>query len=269
MNTANAAINALILNDTHSLDIAFLLDATGSMSDTIDGVRRHIETTVNGIIEKYAHCRVRVGVVAYRDFDVSEPPSGVEHLDFTDDVEAFKNYLNGLSAHGGDDDAEDVLSGLRECARLSWSGNARTVIHIADAPCHGRLFHTNRVNDAFINEDPNGTITSNALSDLLSEDKCNVNTYQFIHLNETTKRMMQQFKRLVKNKEDCFLEDNLKQNEDMPQQFIHSSIRSIERSTPTQPENMNEGMSIERPPRISVETPFRNVAARRRLCLSD
>lgn len=231
LNKTSAAIDALILNDTFSLDMAFLLDATGSMADTIEGVKENIEATVHGVMQKYAHCKVRVGVVAYRDFDVQEPPSGVEMLDFTEDISAFKGFLARLEAHGGDDDAEDVLSGLRECARLSWNANARTLIHIADAPCHGHMFHTTRTRDKYADHDPNGTAVTSALDELLAEEKCGVQTYQFIHLNDTTKHMMARFKDLVKNKE-AIVEDHLRDNEEMPERFIHSSLRSIEISTP-------------------------------------
>jgi len=232
---ALGALETLVMNDTYSLDIAFLLDATGSMANAIEGVKDHIQKTVNGVREQYPQCAVRVGVVAYRDFDITEPPNGIEVLDFTSDIEAFKTFLANLEARGGDDEAEDVLSGLQKCTKLSWEANARAVIHIADAACHGRLFHTDRVHDKYLDVDPNGTETKEALTNLLSEDACNVNTYQFFHLNKSTKPMIQAFKDLVKNKTSSFLEDDLQNNDDMPDRFIHSSIHSIHRSARRRP----------------------------------
>jgi hypothetical protein len=43
---------------------------------------------------------------------------------------------------GGTDECEDVFSGLEAAGKLSWRGEGSKVIfHIADAPCHGKLFH--------------------------------------------------------------------------------------------------------------------------------
>lgn len=237
------ALGALFLNDTYGLDIAFLLDATGSMAHAIEGVKDHIQKTVSGVQEQYPQCSVRVGVVAYRDFDIIEPPSGVETLDFTSDIEAFKMFLSNLRARGGDDEAEDVFSGLKKCTKLSWEANARAVIHIADAACHGQLFHTNRVHDKYPNIDPNGSETMEVLTNLLSEDACNVNTYQFFHLNRSTKPMIEKFKELVKNKASSFLEDDLESNEEMPERFIHSSLHSIHRSSGAAPRRVRNPFS--------------------------
>lgn len=224
---ASSSIESIIENSTYSIDIAFLLDATGSMADTIEGVKNHIQETVKGIQDKYAQCAIRVGVIAYRDYDVE---GGIEKLDFTTDLIVFKQFLGDIIATGGDDDAEDVNSGIEGCLTLSWASNARIVIHVADAPGHGHQFHTNRVSDNFLAEDPNSERIQKALDALFDEENCNVNLYQFLHLNNNTQRMIQEFKRVVKNKAHVILEERLDNNRSMPARFIHSSIRSIERS---------------------------------------
>lgn len=41
----------------------------------------------------------------------------------------------------GDDVPEDVAGGLKLATKLSWTSPTRLCILIADAPCHGRMYH--------------------------------------------------------------------------------------------------------------------------------
>jgi hypothetical protein len=43
-----------------------------------------------------------------------------------------------LVAQGGGDEPEDVLAAFNQAATLNWTGRARFLINIADAPAHGR-----------------------------------------------------------------------------------------------------------------------------------
>lgn len=53
------------------------------------------------------------------------------------------SQVRALRSFGGGDGPEDVLGALEEAAqRLSWGAKARFVVHIADAPAHGREFNS-------------------------------------------------------------------------------------------------------------------------------
>ena len=64
-----------------------------------------------------------------------------EVLDFTEDVEEFIQFVDGVEAYGGGDIHENVLWGMDKCINeMSWSRMSKLVIHILDAPPHGRQF---------------------------------------------------------------------------------------------------------------------------------
>merc|ERR1712137_360049 len=61
----------------------------------------------------------------------------------------------GISAGGGGDAPEDVVGGLRHVVDRDWVASTRVVIHIADAPCHGSVYHDG-LGDNYPNGDPSG-----------------------------------------------------------------------------------------------------------------
>ena len=223
-----------------SIDIGFIIDATGSMADAIDGVKRHIKKIVRGLEQHVGQVCVRTAIVAYRDYQDDIPDSQTrefEVLDFTTDIERFQKFLAGLAAVGGRDEAEDVHTGLEQAVHLNWASASRLVVFIADAPCHGKAYHGSlRIGDDFPNGDKRGR-TSLALLTLL-KNSCGVNSFKFIHLAPTTKPMVAKWHdELVTNDttvgtEDWISEDNLEgvYNEAITNSVIHASVTSIGRS---------------------------------------
>lgn len=206
-----------------SLDILILLDATGSMSSIIDGVKTNINDLVVKIMEKEQGSLIRLGIVAYRDYD--DAPI-YECFDFSEDIEAFKMFLGMLEAKGGGDDAEDILTGFEKAIEMNWQGDARMIVHFADAPCHGDIYHNFDISDSYREGDKYGRLPGDLLKKL--NEECNVNTYQFMHLNKMTKKMIKKFKEEY-NVSDWYKEedlhiDNLRQ---MTQFMFQSSIASI------------------------------------------
>jgi hypothetical protein len=45
---------------------------------------------------------------------------------------------------------EDIVGGLNKVLELNWTSNTRLVVHIADAPCHGKKYHNERKDRLFI-----------------------------------------------------------------------------------------------------------------------
>lgn len=117
------------------LDIAFLLDTTGSMGDEIARLKQTIEVIHFQISQLASEPDVRFGMVLYRD-------RGDEYvtraIPFTADMEAFKSELGNVRADGGGDGPEDLQSGLRDAlGQLAWRDEGvRLMFVIADAPPH-------------------------------------------------------------------------------------------------------------------------------------
>ena len=117
------------------LDLAFVLDTTGSMSGEIEEARTRIRELALALAAARPGERIRFGVVAYRD-------QGDAYVTLVsplvEEVELTWRFLNGLSANGGGDHPEDLVEGLRVAMdELAWDPDAERVLFlVGDAPAH-------------------------------------------------------------------------------------------------------------------------------------
>lgn len=116
-------------------DIAFIVDATGSMSDEI----RFLKSDLNYIIDRAkfeSNIGLRTAALFYRDVGDSYL---TRHDDFTDNVARTQEFVSRQSANGGGDYPEAVHTALEASLQnLSWDEGARARIAflILDAPAH-------------------------------------------------------------------------------------------------------------------------------------
>ena len=135
---------------------------------------------------------VRVAVVGYKDH-IDSP--NVQFLDFTSSTNEVHRFLDTLSAMGGDDLPEDVLGGVRQALNASWKQQTRCVIHIADAPPHGRVLHDLRETQDDYPEpgsEPHGLRYESLIRQAV---QLNVN-YALLRINSTTDRMALAFSQI-------------------------------------------------------------------------
>ena len=120
---------------TVPLDIAFVLDTTGSMQDEIDQLRATLRTINFQFNNASPRPDVRYGMVLYRD---RGDDYRVKHIPFTRDLDAFTAALAVVSAAGGDDYREDVQAGLQATFEsLQWiNRGVKVAFLIGDAPPH-------------------------------------------------------------------------------------------------------------------------------------
>ena len=119
------------------VEVAFVLDSTGSMGGLIEGAKQKIWSIANAIISRRPAPEVRVGLVSYRD-------RGDEYVtrlfDLTADIDAVFGSLQSFQADGGGDDEESVNQALREAVqRMSWSRGPdvlKVVFLVGDYPPH-------------------------------------------------------------------------------------------------------------------------------------
>merc|ERR1711972_129383 len=102
----------------------------------------------------------RVAFVGYRDF--MDGPA--QTLGFTEHVEDVIRFIDGQRAFGGGDAAEDVAGGLADALGQDWVSQTRTLVLIADAPCHGTQYqpHAN-ASDDYPSGDPTGLCVTQLL----------------------------------------------------------------------------------------------------------
>jgi hypothetical protein len=122
--------------DTLDLDVLFLIDATGSMSDEIAKVQSTIFDVAAQIDNLPGQPNVRYGLVSYRDRGDSYVSNTYE---FTPDVREFHRDLSTVFADGGGDYPESLNEGLHNALNdVEWRGGEtiQLIFLIADAPPH-------------------------------------------------------------------------------------------------------------------------------------
>ena len=117
-----------------TIDVAFILDTTGSMGEEIQSVKATIAKVAAGLGQK--DVEVRIGLVEYED----RSDSFVTRVyPFTGDVKGFAEEVSGLSAAGGGDTPESVNEGIHVALTgLDWQSASvgRFAFLIGDAPPH-------------------------------------------------------------------------------------------------------------------------------------
>jgi len=133
INFMNIPVNC---NVPEKADIAFVVDATGSMGDEIAYLKAELEDVLNKIKKQHKDIQVNTSSVFYRDHGDSYL---VKKSDFSTDIKTSINFINEQNAGGGGDFPEAVDAGLNTAINeLSWSDDAlaKVIFLILDAPPH-------------------------------------------------------------------------------------------------------------------------------------
>jgi Mg-chelatase subunit ChlD len=116
------------------VDIAFVLDTTGSMSEEIAAVKSTIQKVAKSLGTN--EIKVRIGLVEFKD-------KGDDNLTkvypMSSDLAKFQGQIAGVFAGGGGDIPEHMTAGLHDAlTKLDWSKDAvaRVAFVIGDAPPH-------------------------------------------------------------------------------------------------------------------------------------
>jgi hypothetical protein len=136
---AAAGVGKRIIPPVIPVQITFLLDATGSMSDEIQELKDVIVAIHSGIISLSVKPDVSFSVVAYRDRDDEFLVKGYP---FTKNIDTFQMSLESIKAGGGGDYPEDVEAGLNYTLdSLRWDVTAcKFIFLIADALPHVKKY---------------------------------------------------------------------------------------------------------------------------------
>jgi Mg-chelatase subunit ChlD len=120
-----------------AVEVAFVLDTTGSMAALIEGAKRKIWSIATTIVDENPGADIRMGLVAYRDIGDEYVTKRIE---LTADIQDLYARLLELKARGGGDWPESVNEALHEgITKLSWTQGpevSRIVFLVGDAPPH-------------------------------------------------------------------------------------------------------------------------------------
>jgi hypothetical protein len=135
-----AGINQITLNRScdlsNTVDIAFVVDATGSMGDEIDYLKLELEDVIRTTFSLHSDLDLHMASVFYRD-EGDEYLS--RHVDFQTDLLKVLNFMKLQRAGGGGDMPEAVNTALSVAIdTLHWDADARSKILflVLDAPPH-------------------------------------------------------------------------------------------------------------------------------------
>ena len=120
-----------------TVEVAFVLDTTGSMGSLIEGAKRKIWSIATAIVDSNPDADIRMGLVAYRDIGDDYV---TRTFDLTTDIQNLYANLLELKARGGGDWPESVNEALDVAVnKLRWtpSGDVRRIVFlVGDAPPH-------------------------------------------------------------------------------------------------------------------------------------
>ena len=138
----------IVKNMLNQVDLAFVVDTTGSMGPFIQDARQQMKATIEALTASaQLALDLRVGLIEYRDHPPQEPSFVVRAHRFTTDLKRVERTIRRLRARGGGDGPEAVFDGLRAaCEDLDWRPHSRRLaLLVGDAPPHG----AERMVDAF------------------------------------------------------------------------------------------------------------------------
>ena len=119
-----------------ALQVAFVVDATGSMYDEMDFLQEDLSNIINSVQSWNASLEIQTAAMVYRD---TEDEYLTKISDFTTTLNTTQTFINQQDAGGGGDWPEAVHTALeKSLTDLSWQDGcrARLAFLILDAPPH-------------------------------------------------------------------------------------------------------------------------------------
>jgi len=123
-----------VLPAEQTIDVAFILDSTGSMSEEIAAVKTTIQKVASGLHD--SNVRIRIGLVEFKD---RGDPFVTRVYGMSTDLERFSDQVANVRADGGGDTPESGNEALHVgINQLAWSDAAiaKLAFLIGDAPPH-------------------------------------------------------------------------------------------------------------------------------------
>lgn len=117
-----------------SIDVAFVLDTTGSMNEEIAAVKSTIQKVAESL--RGSNVRIRMGLVEFKD---RGDPFVTKIYPMSAELGSFAQQVAGISASGGGDTPESANEAMHVAVhRLAWNDRAiaKLAFLVGDAPPH-------------------------------------------------------------------------------------------------------------------------------------
>ncbi len=123
-------------NDLNKINIAFMIDATGSMGDEIQYLQAELNDVIGRVKTAMPKTDLSMGGNFYRDFGDEYL---VKNFDFTNKIPEIISFIQKQKADGGGDTPEAVIEAYENAIEnLTWEDDARAklLFVVLDAPPH-------------------------------------------------------------------------------------------------------------------------------------
>ncbi|MDJ0977339.1 MAG: VWA domain-containing protein [Erythrobacter sp.] len=116
------------------LDLALVVDVTGSMSDELSYLQAELASIVDDLKDRHKDLDIQIGFTFYRD---QGDAFVTRTFGFGSDIIGAQKHLAAQRAQGGGDYPEAMQEALIRAAGQEWRENAvKTLLLVADAPPH-------------------------------------------------------------------------------------------------------------------------------------
>ena len=131
------ALDETLPSPTNLVQIAFMVDATGSMGDELEFLKMDLKKVIAEVQKTNNQLKISTATVFYRD---EGDEYVVKHSPFTEDINQTTEFISLQRADGGGDFPEAVDKALVQLNQLQWQPQARTRIAflVLDAPPHNK-----------------------------------------------------------------------------------------------------------------------------------
>ena len=131
------ALDETLPSPTNLVQIAFMVDATGSMGDELEFLKMDLKKVITEVQKTNNQLKISTATVFYRD---EGDEYVVKHSPFTEDINQTTEFISQQRANGGGDFPEAVDKALVQLNQLQWQPEARTRIAflVLDAPPHNK-----------------------------------------------------------------------------------------------------------------------------------
>lgn len=122
------------------VDIAFLMDRTGSQYPCIAELRRSLNNTVNRLLNK--NPELRVALIAFGDYaDTPYTHGFCDTVYFTNKVNHLQTFIDSVTAMGGGDAPEAYEFALWQAKSLDWRDDAvKVAVVVGDEVPHDSIY---------------------------------------------------------------------------------------------------------------------------------
>ena len=172
---------------------------TGSMKPYIEEAKKNIINIMDRIIKECPGVDINLAFIGYRDIYETTNNDYI-NIDFTKNHQQLQNSIKNIKASGGEGDGpEDVAWAMEMALYKSWKNNARFLIFIADAPCHGYPKYNNIPQDKY----PDGYKNRRFIEELIKElAEKNISLF-CMKITQDTDIMYNIFSNIYKDFNDC------------------------------------------------------------------